>query len=122
MVTNVRQIGAGGDNVDSEDTKSTFTAAAGGGTTNQDLQPSSGDVWQISVFAAITAGGAADTLKIQMLTDTADETDLDSGDDNTPVSVNNVVISNDCYIRIECTTGVAGGNRTITYWYQAFKV
>jgi len=104
------------------DVKDTFAAAAGGGATSHDVQPAAGEVWQITLFAAITAGGGADDLDIYLRTDNADTFHISDGDENTPVATGNYVISNDCYLRITCTTGVAGGNRTITYWYQAFKL
>lgn len=106
-----------------EDTKSTFVGDAG--ATNQDIQPAAGEVWQVSLFAKVTAGGGAgDDLYLYLITDGADTDLIDSQTNNASaqVFVWCILISNDCYLRISHDGGGVGGNHTVTYWYQAFKV
>lgn len=121
---NIREMSAvAGDTIETEDTKSTF--AGDNGNTNQDIQPAAGEVWVMTVMAKVTAGGqAGDDMYIYLITDGADTELLDYNQNSATVAahVNRVVISNDCYIRIQHQGDGVGGARTITYWYQGFKV
>lgn len=111
-ITYVRRVG--GDDVEVEDTKDTFSAG------NVDLQPASGDVWNISVVMRVTGGGGiGDDVYIYFRTDDGSDITLDFEENSATAEahIHNVLISNDCYIRL-----THAGAGTCTYWYQAFKV
>jgi hypothetical protein len=113
----------GGTTLTKIDSTGTWTPGASGWQ-NYNIQPSSGEVWEISVFAVISANGAAtDDLYLQLYDGTyAESIDSDIDNANATVSTINgaIIISNDQYCRLR--GNFTNSNEDITWYYQGWKI
>jgi len=106
-----------------EDYKGTFSATQNS-TVNQDIRPTSGEVWLITIFAKITNNGSAGDDMYMYLYDGSVTHLVDSDIDSSTgqVLLKSAMLSNNAYARIQIQTDGTLTTRTVTYWYQAVKL